>query len=213
MYVCMYLCHKEYTCARTHELAHARTCPRAHTLIHTHTHTQMKTFMGIVGFSVVNASIHDAAGSMSGKLSLLPPHSLPFHCPSLSCLSPPCTHTPMHILPPPHTHYTHTQGGHTTQIIGTFSWAPNESSVHTATNRLQERGGAIQEGKVHNSEEERIKELEAPVSRLDNDVKKSYEQKELHGEALAVRCSLDINAPEMCITNFLLRYFQIIEQL
>jgi len=121
MYVCMYLCHKEYTSARTHELALARTCPRAHTLIHTHTHTQMKTFMGIVGFSVVNASIHDAAGSMSGKLSLLPPHSLPFHCPSLSCLSPPCTHTPMHILPPPHTHYTHTQGGHTTQIIGTFS--------------------------------------------------------------------------------------------
>ena len=85
--------------------------------------------------------------------------------------------------------------------------------MHTATNRLQERGGAIQEGKVHNSDEERIKELEAPVSRLDNDVKKSYEQKELHGEALAVRCSLDINAPEMCITNFLLRYFQIIEQL
>jgi len=68
MYVCMYLCHKEYTSARTHELALARTCPRAHTLIHTHTHTQMKTFMGIVGFSVVNASIHDARGSISGTL-------------------------------------------------------------------------------------------------------------------------------------------------
>ena len=35
---------------------------------------------------------------------------------------------------------------------------------------------------MHNSEEERIKELEAPVSRLENDVKKYYEQKELHGE-------------------------------
>jgi len=43
------------------------------------------------------------------------------------------------------------------------------------------RGGAMEEGKVHNSEE-RIKELEAPVSRLDNDVKKNYEQKVLHGE-------------------------------
>jgi hypothetical protein len=53
--------------------------------------------------------------------------------------------------------------------------------VHTATNKLQERGGAIQEGKVHNSEE-RIKELEAPISRLDNDVKENCEQKELHGE-------------------------------
>ena len=49
------------------------------------------------------------------------------------------------------------------------------------TNKLQERGGAIQEGKVHNSEE-RIKELEAPVSRLDNDVKKNFEQQELHSE-------------------------------
>ena len=43
------------------------------------------------------------------------------------------------------------------------------------------RGGATKEGKVHNSEE-RIEELEAPVSRLENDVKKYYEQKELHGE-------------------------------
>ena len=39
-----------------------------HPYTHTHTYTQTKAFMGTVGYSVVNASIHDARGSISGTL-------------------------------------------------------------------------------------------------------------------------------------------------